>query len=193
MRRDNAQLDVCGLGHGSRSPANTSPKLIRFLAKANQAEYVYAAQNQWWSSVEVVEANQTAHDAIKAYLQQYGIAASPWLSYKLVNVQYFRYDKIPDDRPNGSPYQSKPPYTAHNPSRSTYYQANIVVETDRSLQLFSGGLVQAGGTGSITDWDMWMADDPGAAFHKNSYYGGGAYNMGGCMGCYGSQGQNLAV
>jgi hypothetical protein len=39
--------------------------------------------------LEVIEANQNAHDAIKAYLQQNGIAASPWLSYKLVNVQYF--------------------------------------------------------------------------------------------------------
>jgi hypothetical protein len=28
--------------------------------------------------------------------------------------------------------------------------------------------------------------------HKNSYYGGHFYAMGGCMGCHGSQGQNRA-
>ncbi len=142
--------------------------------------------------LQVIEANKNAHDAIKAYLQQNGVAASPWLSYKLVNVQYFPFNKIPDNQPNGSPYQSKPPYSAKNPSPSTYYQANIVVETDRSLQLFSGGLVEGGLTGSITDWDTWAADDPSAAFHHNSYYGGQVYNMGGCMGCHGSQGQNPA-
>ncbi len=41
----------------------------------------------------------------------------------------------------------------------------IVVETDRSLQRFSGGLVGGGLTGSITDWDMWATGDPSAAFH----------------------------
>jgi hypothetical protein len=35
----------------------------------------------------------------------------------------------------------------------------------------------------------WNAD---GSPHKNSYYGGHFYNMGGCMGCHGSQGQNPA-
>ena len=35
----------------------------------------------------------------------------------------------------------------------------------------------------------WNAD---GTPHKNTYYGGHFYDMGGCMGCHGSQGQNRA-
>ncbi|HWA61546.1 MAG TPA: hypothetical protein VG939_09225 [Caulobacteraceae bacterium] len=129
----------------------------------------------------VVQANAAAHQAIAAYLKSKGVASAPWLYYKLVNVQYYPYDKIPDPgRPNGSPYTAKPPFTARNPAPSSYYQANIVVETNRALQMFSGGL----SPNISTDWN---AD---GTPHKNSYYGGQFYNMGGCMGCHGSQGQN---
>lgn len=129
----------------------------------------------------VVDANIQAHAAIAGYLKTNKIASAPWLYYKLVNVQYFPYDKvITTVTPNGSLYTSKPPYTAQNPDPSTFYQANIVVETNRALQLFSGGL----SPNISTDWN---AD---GTPHKNSYYGGKFYNMGGCMGCHGSQGQN---
>jgi hypothetical protein len=132
----------------------------------------------------VIAANKEAHAAISANLQQNGFTTAPWLSYKLVNVQYYPYDKIPrDDIPNGSPYTSQPPYTAANPSPSSYYQANIVVETNRSLQLFAGGLSQ-GGNGVSTEWNQ------DGSPHKNTIYGNHFYNMGGCMGCHGSQGQN---
>jgi hypothetical protein len=131
-----------------------------------------------------VETNAQAHTAIAAYLKQSGIASAPWLYYKLVNVQYFPYDKIIPNppMPNGSLYTSKPPYSAQNPPASSFYQANIVVETNRSLQLFSGGL----SPNISTDWNQ------DGSPHKNSYYGGHFYNMGGCMGCHGSQGQNPA-
>jgi len=130
---------------------------------------------------EVIAANAQVHAAIAAYLKQNGIASAPWLAYKLVNVQYFPYDKvITTQTPNGSLYNSKPPYTAQNPSPSSFYQANIVVETNRSLQLFSGGL----SPNISTDWNQ------DGSQHKNSYYNGAHYNMGGCMGCHGSQGQN---
>jgi hypothetical protein len=130
----------------------------------------------------VIAANKEAHAAISAYLRQNSINSGPWLSYKLVNVQYYPYDKIPNPNvPNGSPYTAQPPYTASNPAPSSYYQANIVVETNRSLQLFSGGL----SPNVSTDWN-----EDGTA-HKNTYYGGHFYNMGGCMGCHGSQGQNV--
>src|SRR5208337_234674 len=99
----------------------------------------------------------------------------------LVNVQYYPYDKhITDQTPNGSLYDAPPPYTAKNPAPSSYYMANIVVETNRALQLFSGGLSPS----ISTDWNQDGSD------HKNSYYGGSFYRMGGCMGCHGSQGQN---
>jgi hypothetical protein len=134
----------------------------------------------------VIAANRAAHAAISNYLQQNGISSAPWLSYKLVNVQYYPYDKIPNPNiPNGSPYTSQPPYTAKNPASSSYYQANIVVETNRSLQTFAGGL-SLGGGGVATEWNQ------DGTPHKNTYYNGTFYNMGGCMGCHGSQGQNPA-
>jgi hypothetical protein len=133
-----------------------------------------------------ISANAEAHAAISAYLKQNNNPSAPWLFYKLVNVQYFPYDKIPNPNiPNGSPYTANPPYTAKNPAPSSFYQANIVVETNRSLQLFSGGLSYAG-NGISSDWNQ------DGTQHKNTYYAGTFHNMGGCMGCHGSQGQNPA-
>jgi hypothetical protein len=130
-----------------------------------------------------ISANAQAHAAITAYLKQNQINSAPWLYYKLVNVQYFPYDKvITTVTPNGSLYTANPPYTAKNPAPSSFYQANIVVETNRALQLFSGGL----SPNICTDWNM------DGSPHKNTYYGGSDHNMGGCMGCHGSQGQNPA-
>jgi hypothetical protein len=127
------------------------------------------------------DTNQAAHAAIAAYLKQNNIPSAPWLHYKLINVQYYPYDKvITTVTPNGSLYDSQPPYTARNPARSNYYMANIVVETNRALQLFSGGLSPS----ISTDWN-----EDGSQ-HKNTYYGGHFYNAGGCLGCHGSQGQN---
>jgi len=130
---------------------------------------------------DVIAANTQAHAAMSAYFKQNGIASAPWLTYKLINVQYFPYDKvITTQTPNGSLYSSQPPYSAQNPSPSSFYQANIVVETNRALQLFSGGL----SPNINTDWNQ------DGSQHKNTYYGGSHYNQGGCMGCHGSQGQN---
>ena len=89
----------------------------------------------------VISANTNAHTAMANYFKANNIQSSPWSAYKLINVQYYPYDKIiTTTTPNGSLYQASPPYTAKNPAPSSYYQANIVVETNRSLQLFSGGL-----------------------------------------------------
>jgi hypothetical protein len=130
-----------------------------------------------------IAANKQAHAAIAAYLKQNNIISAPQLFYKLVNVQYFPYDKIPNPNiPNGSLYTAQPPFTATNPAPSSYYQANIVVETNRSLQSFAGGL----SPNISTEWNR------DGSPHKNSYYAGKFYNMGGCMGCHGSQGQNPA-
>jgi hypothetical protein len=131
----------------------------------------------------VKDANRDAHSAISAYLQNQKpkIQSSPWLYYKLVNVQYYPYDKeVTIEAPNGSLYTSQPPYTAKNPAPSNFYMANIVVETNRALQLFSGGLSPS----VSTDWNA-----SGLSQHKNTMYGGKAYNAGGCLGCHGSQGQ----
>lgn len=133
----------------------------------------------------VITANQNAHAAIATYLNKKSISSAPWLYYKLVNVQYFPYDKVVKAGvPNGSPYTSKPPFTAQNPEVSSYYLANILVETNRSLQLFSGGLSPLPKAAVVTGWDV------DGTPRKNTNYGGHFYAMGGCMGCHGAQGQN---
>jgi hypothetical protein len=128
----------------------------------------------------VIEANETAHQAITAYNQENSIADSPWLHYKLVNVQY-----QPIDKP--TPGED---YTGDD--AATYYQANITVETDYNLQVFSGQfqpgndpsnsalLDNVNVAGLITDFDL--QGNP----IKNVYSGGHGFNMGGCMGCHGN-------
>jgi hypothetical protein len=133
----------------------------------------------------VIDANHTAHDAIRSYNSEHKIASSPWLYYKLVNVQYQAIDKD-----YAGPYKGDDPNSGHNPS--SYHLANIVVETNRTLQLFSGGLVQSGGTGANSDYESQFSGTPGNTIHRNMYYGGSQQNMGGCMGCHGSQGQHQA-
>jgi hypothetical protein len=124
----------------------------------------------------IIAANQRAHAAILAYNQANGIASSPWLYYKLVNVQY-------------RPLNNATPGRYAGPDPETFYLANIMVETNRPLQLFSGGLVQSGLTGSNSEYQSQFVSGA-TGTHHNSYYRGTGYNMGGCMGCHGSQGQS---
>ncbi|HKH43393.1 MAG TPA: hypothetical protein VKM72_01885 [Thermoanaerobaculia bacterium] len=86
---------------------------------------------------------------------------SVWQYYKLVGVQ-------------GQPVDGPPPAGAPADQASYYYLANIVVETNQALQNFFGR-VQAG--------------SPVPA--KNLYAGGRSYQMGGCQGCHGFQGQSV--
>lgn len=134
----------------------------------------------------IVDTNKRAHALVQDYSSRKGIKNSVWQYYKLVNVQY-----QPIDKEHAGLYGSQPgennPLDSHNPN--SYYLANIVVETNRSLQLFSGGLVGAGSTGSNSDYDSQFPGGAGANIHRNMFYQGAGYNMGGCMGCHGSQGQ----
>jgi hypothetical protein len=127
----------------------------------------------------IIDANQTAHAAMKSYNQMSGISDSPFLYYKLVNVQY-----VPIDKQNFGPYTGNDPNSCQNPA--CYELANIVVETNYTLQLFSSSFL---GTGSKSEYDSQFGGPAGNAIHKNLYYSGAHYNMGGCMGCHGSQGQ----
>jgi len=135
----------------------------------------------------IVAANKNAHAAIAAYNQAKGIKSSPWAFYKLVNVQY-----TPIDKATPGFYTGNDPTTDKNPA--SYYLANIMVETNRPLQIFSGGLVGAvggvGGTGANSDYASQFGE-PGGGTHKNTYYQAVGHDMGGCMGCHGSQGQSL--
>jgi hypothetical protein len=177
----------------SSPPANL---LYYVNTPANTSEpqgFVYVNRRIHDIPETVIGVNQTAHDAIRAYNQANNLSDSPWLYYKLVNVQW-----QPIDKPTPGV-----DYTA--PDAATYYQANIVVETDYNLQVFSGQfqqgnkgtatMPQAGGStvfdpsnpnntknivGLITDFKF-----DGMPF-KNVFYNHQAFNMGGCMGCHGN-------
>lgn len=138
----------------------------------------------------IVAANQAAHAAISAYNSRNGIKSSPWSYYKLINVQYRPYS---DETP-ASPFSGNDPTTGNNPQN--FYLANIVVETNRPLQMFSGSLVAGNpGTGSNSNYDSQFTKVPGNGVKRNLYYSppgvpAKGYNMGGCMGCHGAQGQS---
>jgi hypothetical protein len=133
----------------------------------------------------VIDSNKKAHALIQSYSAEHGVQNSVWQYYKLVNVQY-----QPVNKDHAALYGTQPGednlLDAHNPT--TYYLANIVVETNRPLQLFSGGLVSVAGTGSNSDYASQF-DKGATGIHSNMFYQGSGYNMGGCMGCHGSQGQ----
>ncbi|HEX4859665.1 MAG TPA: hypothetical protein VFV07_00420, partial [Rhizomicrobium sp.] len=87
---------------------------------------------------DVIAENTAAHAAMTAYLQPSG-TTTPFLYYKLVNVQYVPYDHVvpgtssPNDGYLYTQNTSQPP-SGQNPTAGSYYLANIVVETNRSLQ-----------------------------------------------------------
>jgi hypothetical protein len=134
----------------------------------------------------IVDTNKRAHALIQSYSSQNGVTNSVWQYYKLVNVQY-----QPINKDHASLYGTQPGESdflkANNPA--TYYLSNIVVETNRTLQLFSGSLVSAGATGSNSDYASQF-ETGATGIHFNVFYQGAGYNMGGCMGCHGSQGQS---
>ena len=132
----------------------------------------------------VIDTNKSAHALIQSYSAANGVTNSVWQYYKLINVQY-----QPINKDHAGLYGTQPGETnflnANNPS--TYYLSNIGVETNRPLQLFSGGLVQGGSTGSNSDYDTQYGGT--GIIHSDMFYQGSGYNMGGCMGCHGLQGQ----
>lgn len=124
----------------------------------------------------IINANKAAHNAIKAYNSANGVTNSPWENYKLVNIQYkpFNFKEIDEQ----------------NNLKSTYYQANIVVETNYTLQKFSGQQIALGnGAGQTTNYDVNDNKSSNPFYNvylpntENSY---DKINMGGCMGCHGN-------
>ena len=126
---------------------------------------------------QIIDVNKEAQQKIQTYEQANNVKNSPWPYYKLVNVQFQPF--------NGADINDS------NPNRlsSTYRQANIVVETNYTLQNFSGRLLNDAlpTDGQTTDF----TNPPGTPF-KNVVVANGAgtafdrYNMGGCMGCHGN-------
>ncbi len=116
----------------------------------------------------IIDINTQAHQALAAYAEANGIQNSPWQFYKLINVQAKPFNQTDSD---------------FNSLKPTYYQANSVVETDYTLQMFSGRIA---GNGPPTDYSSTGAPD-----FQNVYVFEGTgsiqtWNMGGCMGCHGN-------
>jgi hypothetical protein len=138
---------------------------------------------------EIIAVNKAAHDAIA--LHDNG-TNDPFRHYKLINVQY-----IPIDLASPVPgiYTGHNANTGENPA--SFYMANGVVETDRTLQMFSGSLKNDSNSNYLNNFFPPFgatpnpAPSPPWATHKNTAYNHQGYNMGGCMGCHGSQGQSV--
>ena len=137
----------------------------------------------------VTAVNQNAHNAIMQYNNSNGLDSSPWLFYKLVNVQWRPFDvtEIDDSNPNS------------DNNDATFYLNNIVVETDFTLQNFSGRIYGTGpgddtnDTGPPTDLpaNFNMFDSSRQTFQNILLFDDEGdldktFNMGGCMGCHGN-------
>jgi hypothetical protein len=101
------------------------------------------------------------------------IQGTVWANYRLVNIQTRALDITRDQ---ATIAQQEP----------TYYLANEVVESNATLQHFRGGLTSSGvagpgvGNGAAMDkLNMYQLENRQVV----------RYNMGGCMGCHGPQGQ----
>jgi len=120
----------------------------------------------------ITAANRAAQQAIAAANNQ-----AVWLNYRLINVQ-------------ARPIDIDSLQAADEP---TFYLANEVVETNPSLQHFSGGLNVA--NGKIFDYSCFISPQPGGKDYNTFVVADptkpviNKYLMGGCMGCHGSQGQ----
>ena len=85
-----------------------------------------------------------------------------WQYYKLIGVQ-------------ATPVTGPPSATATADELSYYYMANIMVETNQVLQNFTGSVQTS------------LQTPPGTQI--NVYVNGAPFQMGGCQGCHGFQGQ----
>lgn len=120
--------------------------------------------------------NNYFHDQINDYLDRNNVPnttdRTPWIYYKLVNVQTVPFDE-----------KSISTNTTSTRRAGNYFQANIVVETDYTLQQFVGRIAD--------DQAPTLYPEKGSLpnFH-NVYVPNGSgfskYQMGGCMGCHGN-------
>ncbi len=105
---------------------------------------------------QVAATNDAVHTAFMT-----GNADTVWQYYELIGVQ-------------ATPVNGPPPATASSDDLSYYYLANIMVETNQTLQNFFG----AAPGGTVIPF-------------QNVALGGQTYQMGGCQGCHGFQGQYI--
>jgi hypothetical protein len=117
---------------------------------------------------DVIAVNLAAHVAITSYDTANGIENSPWLYYKLVSVQASPFDVS----------AISPTDPIHGPA--VFFQANIVVETNYTLQQFQGRIA---GNGAPTAVPL---PPPNVVTPVSKPPGVAGVNMGGCMGCHGN-------
>jgi hypothetical protein len=117
---------------------------------------------------DVIAANLAAHVAITSYDTANGLENSPWLYYKLVSVQASPFDVS----------AISPTDPIHGPA--VFFQANIVVETNYTLQQFQGRIA---GNGAPTAVPL---PPPNVVTPASTPPGVVGVNMGGCMGCHGN-------
>ena len=122
-------------------------------------------------SPPIVGVNQAAHQAIADYSKANGIVNSPWAYYKLVNVQAYPFNKADIVSDPTAPRNA-----------ATYYQANIVVETNYTLQNFDGQVAE---NGAPTNFNSSGTPYQNAYVLNQDGSLDSSYNMGGCMGCHG--------
>lgn len=119
----------------------------------------------------IIDANVAAHKAIQSYNSANNITNSPWQYYKLVNIQYQPFDSAQIDSDANKP-------------AATYYQANIVVETNYTLQMFAGQQIATGNEAGQTS--NYSGGQPFYNVHLPDGIHYTKINMGGCMGCHGN-------
>ncbi|TSD86775.1 hypothetical protein FFK22_020865 [Mycobacterium sp. KBS0706] len=138
----------------------------------------------------VQAANATWHGLISDYNAQNNLK-SPWLYYKLVSVQAVPFNHADISTDSDSTKQI-----------GNFYQANIVVETDYTLQQFLARIAANNAptlypavnpaliTRSSTKTPPLQTPPPRSPNFQNVYVAAGShfttYQMGGCMGCHGN-------
>lgn len=150
-----------------------SPASQQLPASGNNYQGICVNRRYFSIPAPIQSVNAAAHTA----LANYG-APGRWQNYKLVNVQWQPFNQADIDT------------TGTNTARlsSTFYQANIVVETDNTLQQFFGGLTgtglksnYTGGTASTPrNYNIYLP--PSGSVPPNQFT---RLDMGGCMGCHG--------
>lgn len=122
---------------------------------------------------DIIQVNMAAHSAIQSYSASNGIKKSPWQFYKLVSVQQQPFDI------------SKIAPTPSTMAPAVFFQANIAVETDFTLQQFRGRIF--GGSGPPTSYPSGgFAPPPNVYSAVQPAPQAQGVNMGGCMGCHGN-------
>jgi hypothetical protein len=129
--------------------------------------------NQRYESIpaDVIGVNKAAHQAIADYNSANQVQNSPWPYYKLVSVQAVPFD-------DKAISNSDPTHLA-----AVFFLANIVVETNYTLQQFQGRI--ASNDAPTTFPGQVPLNLPPNVFTVTGSTANGV-NMGGCMGCHGN-------